>query len=226
MPYTCPEWFDEEIDANISLLNRGGWMPHEVALIQRAIRERAEFIRAGIGHPTAKYWSKRIQDELDRFTRLRWDFQSGWVLDRFSDGCYHVVGVFGFHYIREWLIDYLRERDMQRWPSPEAYLEHKRAQARKVEYENWAKGNMQLMANIDRMSNKQIQNFLNVERAIQTGETIRAHGSDEVFLDRQAAAARFAPELPRGALNPGMHPRMFRRNYGRRSPYSELVGRV
>src|SRR5439155_12010963 len=92
-----PDYFDAEVASLDRLLNRGGWLPHEATQIRRAAQDRAEYVRAGLRHPTAKYWTSRIQSEVDDRTRLRYDFKNGWTLDRWAQGCWEVVGVLGFN---------------------------------------------------------------------------------------------------------------------------------
>lgn len=212
-----PDYLDAEVLALTRLLSRGGWQAHEVASIERAAQDRSEYVRAGLRHPTACYWTNRIQREIDDRTRLRYDFKAGWTLDRWATGCWEIVGVLGFNHIMTNLIEYLRENDMQRWPSPQAYLEHKRAIAEKKRYENWAKGNDKLAAIIDSMSSKRIKDFVVTEQAMQTGETITMHGDTLRMFNRMAAASRRSPAPPSGhSINPGMHPFKYIRDYKRK----------
>lgn len=210
-----PAHWDDELSALSRLLNRGGWQAHEVAQIQRAAQDRAEFVRSGILHPTALYWTHKIQSEIDERTRMRYDFKSGWVLDRWAEGRWQVVGVLGFNNIDPWLINYLRERDMQRWPSPQAYLAHKRALAEKKRCDNWAKGVEQINGIVDGMGSKRIKEFIQTERAMQTGETIIMHGPTKRMFDRMKVASAKSPAIPHGrSINPGMHPFKYKRRTG------------
>lgn len=224
-----PDFLDDEVFSLMKLLSRGGWAAHEVATIERAAQRRSEEVRAGLASFTSKYWTGRIQREIDDRTRLRWDLKSGWVLDRWAEGRWQVVGVLGFHTIAEYvamqcdrdnadysdLIDYLRARDMQKWSSPQEYLEYKRARARRRQRINWQLGNEKLAAVIDRMSDKQISEFVAVERAMQTGETIHMYGETKAMYDRLAAASMKAPAPPRGqAINPGHHFKFLKRQTG------------
>lgn len=202
-----PDYWDDEVDALSRLLSRGGWMPHEVTQIERATYDRAEQVRAGLNHPTALYWTKRIQREIDDRTRMRWDFKCGWTLDRWASGAWKVVGVLGFNHVMTNLIDYLRERDMQRWPNPQAYLEYKREKARQVAMANEYKHTQKLMGIVDGMSDKRVKEFITVERAMQTGETITLHGQTERMFSRMRKASQKSPAPPSGkSINPGMHP--------------------
>jgi len=204
-----PDYLDDEVFMLMKLLARGGWMPHEVSMIERAAQRRSEEVRAGLTSYTSKYWTRRIQSEIDDRTRLRWDAKNGWTLDRWAEGRWQIVGVLGFHCVMPNLIDYLRERDMQRWPSPQAYLEYKRNLALKKQMENWAAGCQKTAAVIDRMSDKQIKEFITVEKALHTGETVTLHGASERAFDRMRKASRRSPAPPSRSINPGHHPVRF-----------------
>lgn len=211
-----PDYWDDEVSTLSRLFDRGGWMPHEAALIRRAILDRSEYVRSGVSNVTARYWTAKIQREIDERTRMRWDFKNGWTLDRWAEGRWQVVGVLGFHHIMTNLLDYLRERDMQRWPSPEAYMAYKRDQALKVAMANEYRNTQKLLGVIDKMSDKQVKEFITVEKAMQTGETITLHGATERSFRRMAKASKRSPAPPSGqSINPGGHPFKLVRNYKR-----------
>lgn len=205
-----PGW-DAEVDSLVRLLNRGGWQTHEVAHIERVIRDRIEFVRSGVIDPTALYWTEKIQREIDERTRMRWDGKIGWVLDRWAQGNWQIAGVLGFHCILPNLIDYLRERDMQRWESPEAYMKYKREQALKVRMANEYANTQKLLGVIDKMSDKQVKNFIETEKAMQTGETITLHGPTLKSFERMRKASMSAPAPPTHSINPGMQPFRYKR---------------
>lgn len=70
---------------------------------------------------------------------------------------------------------------------------------------------------VDSLSSKQVSNFIDVHRAIHTGEKIVTHGADEKFLNTarantvqvEAEGGQVAPV--RRELNPGMHPLTYQR---------------
>lgn len=204
-----PDYLDEDVLCLQNLLRRGGWAPHEVAMIERAAQMRSEQVRAGLTSYTSRYWTEKIKREIDDRCRLRWDFTNGWCLDRWASGCWNIAGVFGHNHIRPWLIDYLRGCDMQdtkRWPTPEDYINHKREQALRVRLANEYANTQKLLGVIDRMSDKQVKEFITVEKAMQTGETITLHGASHRMLTRMAKASRRSPAPPARSINPGMHP--------------------
>ncbi len=216
-----PAHWDDEVASLSRLLSRGGWAAHEVAMIERAARDRAQYVRSGVNNPTALYWTERIQNEIDQRTRMRWDDKIGWVLDRWAEGRWQLVGVIGFHSISEYvalqcdkdgmdysdLIDYLWVKDMQRWPTPKAYIEYKRARAEAVRKRNEYRSDQQLKRIIDGMSDKRIAEFLTVERALKTGERVTLRGRSKQMFDRIAASSARSPAPPTGrSINPGHHP--------------------
>jgi len=205
---------DAEVVTLISMLERGLWSPTEISNIERQICDRIAAVRAGVSHPVARFWTKKIQEEVDVYTRLRWDFQNGWTLDRYSEGMWQVVGVLGFCTVRSDLVEYLIEHDMQRWSSPEKYLAFKREKAASVRARNERYGTSVVLEAVDKLSDKSLKNFIEVERAIQTGDTVIMHGSDRKTFDRMVAAGKKAPPGPT-SINPGMHPRRYRRTKGR-----------
>lgn len=205
-----PDYIDDEVHSLMRLLNRGGWMPSEVSMIDRAIQDRAEWVRAGLTTYTGRYWTEKIQREIDDRTRLRWDFKNGWTLDRWAEGRWQVAGVFGFNTIRPWLIQYLREHDMQdtsRWANPQEYLAYKRAKAQHIAMENEYRHTQKLLGIVDRMSDRQVREFVQVEKAMHTGETITMHGATLKSFERMRKASQRSPAPPSGrSINPGMHP--------------------
>jgi hypothetical protein len=111
------------------------------------------------------------------------------------------------------LANTLASCDLQRQPDLKKYVMEKRDRANQVKAENSKRGDEMLMAAVDALSSKQIQNFIDVHRAMHTGETIVAHGADEASLGRMLKASeKSAAEVPvNKALNQGMHPLIYRR---------------
>lgn len=205
---------DAETYCLIQLLDRGGWAPHEISQIERAIRDRRAQIEGGVSSIFAKRWTDKLQKEVDKRLRLRWDFKNGWVLDRFAQDMWQVAGVFGFNYIRPYLVDYLRENDMQRWPSPEAYLKYKREKAMKVAMENEYRSTQKVLAAVDKMSDKRIREYISTERALQTGERVTLHGASEKMMTTIQKSAAKSPINRSTAINPGQNPFVYKRKTG------------
>ena len=95
----------------------------------------------------------------------------GWVVDRWIEEwqCWAPVAVLGPG-IRQDLIEYLKANDLQRI-GPEKRLQEKRHAAGKVRAENERLANERVLEAIDGLSARQIKEFIQVEKAVQTGET-------------------------------------------------------
>lgn len=188
---------DLEVKTLVDMLSRGQWLPHEVTGIERAIYQRKSLVEAGLSNSTARTWTSRLQAEVDNCLRMRWDFQNGWVIDRWIQqyGCWHPIGVLGFHYIRPDLCEYLKSRDLQRI-GPERYLSEKRAAAERVRECNDQRSTDRVLAAVDSLSERRVHEFIEVERAMQTGDVIVAHGATEKMLDTMTAASKRAEQEP------------------------------
>ena len=180
---------DLESKTLADMLALGKWLTHEVAAIERQIRDRREQVEAGLSLPTALHWTARLQ-ALDAKLRLRWDFKQGWVIERAVEewGCWAICGVLGHRYIPLNLIDIMRAGDMQR-VGADKWLQQKRDAAQKVRNTNEKHATDTVLGAVDKLSDKRIKEFIEVERAVQTGETIVAHGATERSLDRMRQAS-------------------------------------
>jgi len=186
------------------------------------IHDRAQMLRAGATrcecgwwcstgeHETRSCWNKRLQ-ELDSYLRLRWDFQLGYyVVDRYvrPERAWAPV-LFWCNEVGEprglsgQLLELLRENDMQRVGARE-WLRKKREAAAKKQAALRKAGNEALLAAIEQLSNARVKQFVDVERAIQSGERVILHGSDLRFVERAAMRTPLLPPLPGRAWNPGM----------------------
>ena len=223
-----PYW-DIEVATLTEMLFEGKWMPHEIAHINRQLEDRKAQIMGGLGSATQIFWTAKLQRELDENCRVRRDPIYGWFLDRWIEDikCWHPVGYIGTggraelqtvngaqiivtvdDKVRPDLIQFLRDHDMQR----PGYLEEKAAKAAAIREENERVGKEKVLAAVDSLSDKSLKNFIEVERAIQTGETVTMHGPTYEMFEKMTEAGKKAPEGPMSA-NPGMHPLRHQRDY-------------
>lgn len=181
--------FDLEAKTLADMLARGQWASHEVADIERAVRNRRAQVEAGLAFPTSSLWTPKLQ-ELDERLRLRWDFQFGWVVDRAVPewGCWAICATLGWRQIPLNLIAIMRAGDMQRVGADE-WLRQKRAKAQQIRESNEKRATDTVLGAVDRLSDQRIREFIAVERAVQTGDTIVAHGETERSLDRMRQAS-------------------------------------
>lgn len=203
-----PATRDIEVATLGDMLEKGMWLPHEAASIQRQLEDRKAQIAGGLGSSSQIYWTMKVQREVDADCRVRRDPTHGWMLDRWVTelGCWHPVGYIGSggrleegsdekvidDVVRPDLINFLRSRDMRR----PGYIEEKRAAAQAVVDANDARSTDKVMAAVDRMPAKNVAEFVRVEQAIHTGEKIVAHGATEAMLNKMHRASEQAGQTP------------------------------
>lgn len=228
-----PPYWDVEVSTLSFMLENGMWQAHEVAHIRRQLEDRKAQLLSGLGSMTQIYWTLKLQREIDDRSRVRHDPVFGWMLDRWIDDppCWHPVGYVGTggrlelqkiegedkylqivteDKVRPDLIRFLKEHDMQRT----GYLEEKAAKAEAIRIENERKATEKVLMAIDSLSAKRIKEFVEVEKAIQTGDTVTMHGETLKQFERMTEAGKQAPEGPQ-SLNPGLHPLKHKRDYSK-----------
>lgn len=116
------------------------------------------------------------------------------------------------------LVKEFREADMQRpGNSGPERAERKREQAIVIQQQNEVASNDRLRGVIDNMSNTQVKKFVEVEKAIQTGETVTMHGDDRRFYDKALENTKkvegeggMVTDDEKMVQNPGVHPKLHR----------------
>lgn len=228
-----PVYWDVEVATLSFMLDKGMWKPHEVEHIKRQLEDRKAQVSAGLGSASQIYWTLKLQKELDEFCRVRHDPAHGWMLDRWieEEKFWHPVGYIGSggklghvridgtnqyrqividDKVRPDLIAFLREHDLQR----QGYIEEKEAKSKAIREENERLATEKVKAAVDSMTLKRIKEFVEVEKAIQTGDTVTMHGETKRQFDVMTEAGKKANPGPT-SLNPGMHPRRHRRDYSK-----------
>jgi hypothetical protein len=227
-----PELQDIEVVANYRALERGLWSAHEVEGIKRQISDRQQRLLAGLRDTTAEYWTRKLRAEVEDKLRMRNDPFDGFVIDRWTGEYWQQIpGKIGKAHIRPGLCDRMRgEYDMQRVSSPaqdaeaisgairHPYLVQKDQESGQVRKENEQKATDKVLAAVDSLSEKQVQNFVAVEQARHTGEKLVHHGPDLKFVEHVAEAEKTSPSIPEDmgeyCGNPGMNPRVYKRAKG------------
>lgn len=219
--------YDLESKTLMDMLAKGLWLPTEVPAIEHKIKDTVARVKAGLSNPTAAYWTAQVH-RLDERLRLRWDIpepiphpikgpieSQGWVIERWVPEweAWAICGVLGQRHVPTNLLEILKKGDMQRYGTPEEYLKVKREAADAIRVANEKRGTDTVLAAVDKLSDKRIKEFIAVERAVQTGETIVAHGATEKSLDTMRQASFRAQALEGSdlhdesqSLNPGAHP--------------------
>jgi len=226
MDSTRPAYWDIEVSTLSDMLEKGMWSPTETATIKRQLEDRKAQILAGLGNPTQIYWTMKVQRDVDPDCRVRRDPIHGWMLDRWVSEihCWHPVGYIGSggrleddsrekvieDVVRPDLIHFLQSHDMQR----KGYLEEKAAAAAAIREENEEKATNKVLAAVDSLSTKRLTEFIQVEKAIQTGETVTMHGETLRQFNKMTEAGKKAPPGPM-SINPGLHPQVHTRDYSK-----------
>ena len=234
MTTTRTPWLDIEVSTLSFMLEHGQWAPHEVAHIERQLQDRKAQILGGLGSASQIFWTLELQRRLDKDCRVRRDPIHGWMLDRWVEdiGCWHPVGYIGTggkletcddvdpdgnrvqvtcvvdDKVRPDLIDFLRACDMQR----PGYFIEKAAKSAAIRLANEKESTNRVLMAVDSLSNKRLNEFIAVEKAIQTGETVTMHGESMAMFDKMTDAGKKAPPGP-SSMNPGLHPQIHKRDY-------------
>jgi len=223
-------WMQRFLDSG-QLLDLG-----DRAQIQQAIELRKAEIVSGLAHPTAQKWTRKLQKEVEPLLRMRMDPRLGYVIDRWveTEGWWHQIpGVIGFQEPRPGLCDRMRNQyDMWKKATPKEneeaiagkarhpILREKDEASQKIIKANEEKATDKVLAAVDSLSDKQMREFIAVERARHTGEKIVHHGQDLKFMERleesersgtaEAVSADMGPDCG----NPGMNPKLYKRATG------------
>lgn len=170
----------------------------ERSAVTRKIEERIAQIKAGVGkYPNLQ---EQLQSALKDNLRVREDFDRDgrpMIIERYATeaGCWLKImdwpnDQLGQPWTVEQVIEELRTSDMQSFESPEAYIRFKREKAARVRLENERRATDAVLAAIDKIGTKRIQNFIEVERAMVTGDRITATGDMLKSMERMTAASK------------------------------------
>jgi hypothetical protein len=222
-----------EVLTMIRILDEGGvYDLNERANIQNAIEFRKAEIVHGLDHPVARYWTKKLQEEVEPFLRMRFSVRFGFVIDRWleAEGFWHQIpGTCGFDPPREGLCDRMKNQyDMWKRSSPKEdadaalgkirhpLMKEKDEKSQRIRASNEAAATAKVAAAVDSLSSKQIDNFLAVERARHTGEKLIHHGPDLKFVEYVEKIQKTTPPPPgeEACGNPGMNPMVYKRREG------------
>jgi hypothetical protein len=165
---------------------------------------------------------------------MRFDPVFGFVIDRWvaEEGWWQKIpGAIGFQEPRPGLCERMRNQyDMWKRADPKdnenaiagrdrhPILREKDAESARVRKQNEDAATDKVLAAVDSLSQKQIENFLAVERARHTGEKLIHHGADLKFVEHVEELQKTTPPPPAdmGNLcdNPGMNPKVYTRKQG------------
>ena len=215
--------------------------------IQIAIEGRKQELIAGVNDPIAQRWTEKLQKEVEPYLRMRFSPRFGYVIDRWVSfesapqapdreplGYWHQIpGCIGFQEPKPGLCERMKTQyDMWKKSTPKddeaaiknqarhPILREKDEQSAKVIAENDRKSTDKVLTAVDSLSERRLKNFIEVERARHTGETIIHHGEDLKFMEnvekhQKSSGYRPPPEdMGKFCGNPGMNPTVYKRKQG------------
>jgi hypothetical protein len=181
-----------DIAAHLTAAQMGVWPK-----VKAMIMGRCQMLESGVMQ--APRWMVQRLAEVDPLLNLRWDFFEGcWVVDRFTqvEGCWTPVCVWkdenGAKQLDLSLIETLQDGDMWRFANYKEYLAYKREKARKQRERNRKAGEEKILAAFDKLSSRDLNEFVEVGQALKTGETIECHGNDAGYFQRYNEGAKAA----------------------------------
>lgn len=226
---------DVEVVTAQRLLDSGQVMDlNDRAAFQAMIESRKSEILAGLADSVARYWTRKLQKEVEPLLRMRFSPRFGYVIDRWiaEQGFWHQVpGAIGFQPPKPGLCHRMKNQyDMWKQSSPKEdqdaianrarhpILQKKDEASQKILAANEKASTDRVLAAVDSLSSKQIENFVAVERARHTGEKLIHHGADLKFVEHVEEVQKTTPAIPEDqgkyCGNPGMHPKVLKRKTG------------
>lgn len=188
--------------------------PDELGRLQNHIRARKEMVR--LGEHRAPTWFVEELIKLDSKMRVWWNsWTEEWVLDRLQEEG-HYVTVLHFRPTQDFALDLsliaaLKKSDMQR-ETPAEQVARKREAAGRIQKQNEQAHTDKVLAAVDSLSSKQLKEFIAVEEALHSGDTIQSFGDDRRTIEaaqreKEAALARGEDiAVNNRCINPQNHP--------------------
>ena len=205
------------------------------AQLLNAIELRKAELVAGLAHPIAKKWTRKLQNEVEPLLRMRLDTRLGFVIDRWvaDDAWWHKIpGAIGFQEPRPGLCQRMRTQyDMWKKATPKEnedaiagrarhpIMKEKDEQSAKVIAANDKANTDKVLAAVDSLSSKRMENFLAVERARHTGEKLIHHGPDLKFVEHveqleKSGKVQVSEDGAEDCIAPGLAPKVHKRRTG------------
>jgi len=203
--------------------------------LSQAIELRKAELVAGLAHPVARKWTKKLQKEVEPLLRMRLDARLGFVIDRWVelDSWWHKIpGVIGFQEPRPGLCERMRTQyDMQKKATPKdnedaiagrarhPIMQEKDKASAQVIKANEDANTEKVLAAVDSLSTKRMENFLAVERARHTGEKLIHHGPDLKFVEHveqleKSGKVQVSEDGAKDCIAPGLAPKVHKRRSG------------
>lgn len=194
-------------------------LAHErISMIEAGLKRVPEYIQTAIQTFCAEL-RVRYCFERDKLVIEHFHPQTNWQIIGGGEWRNHDNGQ---PYSPEAMIAMLRAGDMQQKGTAK-YLEEKKNNAIAVQRSNDSAHTRKVNAAVDSLSTKQVKQFIDVQNAIRSGETVVPLGDDAKFLEKvhttsKKEAARLGKSLKKAArnddmaaMNPGQHPLIYKK---------------
>lgn len=179
--------------------------------VEQWLRGRVEWIQAGIDRCPS--WFKKTLARFDASLRVRWDsYWEHWVIERLSptDNLYHRCGVWAGA-LGPGLIEALHQGDMWKTSTAEK-IQQVEDRAAKQREQNDKKAREGWLERVDNLSRRQAEDFVEVSRALEHGETLTFAGPDADFMNKVFEEKKNRPDIEDTPMNPGMKPGTYQRS--------------
>ena len=178
--------------------------------VETWLRGRLEWIQAGLERCPG--WFRKTLKRFDPTLRLRWDsYKEHWIIERLNPNTnfFHRIGTWD-RPLGHGLIHALEKGDMWKTTTAEKVkqVEDAAERQRKINEQQQKDG---YLAQIDKMTNRQVEDFVEVSRALEHGESLQFAGPDADFMNKVWEEKKKNPDLPDTAMNPGMKPGNYQR---------------
>lgn len=163
--------------------------------IRSIIMDRLQSNEAGVLE--APKWLQKKLKEIDPLLVLRWNYEEQcFCVDRYVPIEKHFTTVCtwkdenGPKRLDLDLLETIQDGDLWRFPSYKEYLAHKREKAARRRLANQKASEDAVLTAVDKLSSKDIAEFVSVGNALKSGETIECHGNDEHFFNKYHRAGQ------------------------------------
>ncbi len=162
--------------------------------IEQWLRGRVEWVKAGVER--CPEWFRKTLKRFDDTLRVRWDFYNEyWVIERIGGEppLYRRCGTWDSA-LGERLIETLRKSDMTR-KSPDEHIQEAEDRAAAQRAQNEKKSKEGFLAAVDGMTNRQCEDFVEVSRALEHGESLSFAGPDADLMNKIWDEKKKNPDL-------------------------------
>lgn len=170
--------------------------PSQRPMLVREVEARVAKIKAGVDRYPHLDRALQLAFEDNLRTRLDFDHDDRLIIERYSPEATCWLKVMDWpqdHEGKQWSVEEviakMYESDMRRWKTPMDYKRHKDEMAAKVRAANTVKANEKMREAFTSLGKKRLDNFVEVEKAMLTGERITAHGECLQSIERMVKSS-------------------------------------